>query len=45
MAKSVSHVASNFGYGSSTTLFHHRLLCYKHEQAQDRQRDSEELLN
>lgn len=38
-AESVSHVASNFGSGSSTTLFHHRLLCYEHELAQDRRRD------
>lgn len=36
--ESVSHKASNFGSGSSTTLFHHGLLCYEHELARDRQK-------
>lgn len=44
-AESVSHVASNFGSGSRTTLFHHGLLCYEHELAQFRQRETDELLN
>lgn len=43
--QSVSHVASNFGSGSRTTLFHHGLLCYEHELAQFRQRETDELLN
>lgn len=34
--ESVSHVASNFGSGSRTTLFHHGLLCYERELARDR---------
>lgn len=38
-AVSVSHVASNFGSGWSTTSFHHRLLCYKDELTQDRGRE------
>lgn len=42
-AECVSHVASNFGSGSNITLFHHRLLCYEHELAENRER--EELLN
>lgn len=42
--ESVSHVASNFGSGSRTTLFHHGLLCYEQELARDRQ-ETEELLN
>lgn len=44
-AVSVSHGASNFGSGSRTTLFHHELLCYKHDLAQCRQRETDKLLN
>lgn len=44
-AVSVSHGASNFGSGSRTTLFHHELLCYKHDLAQRRQRETDKLLN
>lgn len=37
--QSVSHVASNFGSGFRTTLFHRELLRYEHELAPFRRRD------
>lgn len=37
--QSVSHVASNFGPGFRTTLFHRELSCHEHELAPFRRRD------